>query len=323
MKPAFLVVDKPMGITSHDVVAAVRAVTGIKKVGHTGTLDPFATGVLPLALGPATRLIQFLDESIKVYDATIKLGERTDTGDPTGEVIHTEPVPDLEEGHVREVLATFLGERMQEPPAYSAVKVDGKALYKYARAGEKKRAKPRPVTIREVELIALEPGSLRVHIHCSRGTYARVLADEIGVALGSCGHLSALCRLRSGPFFLEDAVSFPQVAEYVAAEPGHDWKAVLMGRGRREERVKWRPRPDVHGALNAHTRSVVAALSHLPLVDVGTDDARRIRSGGGPPAPPAGTGSTGRYLVVNGGEVVAVAEASSRGPQTIRVMASA
>ena len=323
MKPVFLVVDKPVGITSHDVVAAVRAVTGIKKVGHTGTLDPFATGVLPLALGPATRLIQYLDESMKVYDATIQLGERTDTGDLTGEVIHTAPIPELVEANVREVLSTFLGERMQEPPAYSAVKVDGKPLYKYARAGEKKRAKPRPVTIHEIELVHLEPGVLRVHIHCGRGTYARVLADEIGVALGSCGHLSALCRLRSGPFFLEDAVSFPQVANYVAAEPGHDWEAVLLGRGRREDRVKWRPRPEVHEALSAHTRSVVAALSHLPLVDVGIDDARRIRSGGGPPVPPAGTGSGGRYLVLHGGEIVAVAEASSRGPQTIRVMASA
>ncbi|MEO0603073.1 MAG: tRNA pseudouridine(55) synthase TruB, partial [Myxococcota bacterium] len=132
----FLVIDKPAGITSHDVVAAVRRVTGVKKVGHTGTLDPFATGVLPLALGRSTRLIQFLDESIKVYDATIRFGTSTNTGDPTGEVATTAELPDADEADVIRVLDGFLGEREQEPPAFSAVKVAGKPMYHYARKGQ-------------------------------------------------------------------------------------------------------------------------------------------------------------------------------------------
>ena len=137
---AFLVMDKEPGMTSHDVVAIVRAVTGIKTGGHTGTLDPFATGVLPLALGPATRFIQYLDESLKVYDATIRLGSATPTGDPEGEVVREGGAPDW--GRVEKVLQGVVGVRMQTPPAYSAVKVDGKPLYRYARAGIEKKAKP-------------------------------------------------------------------------------------------------------------------------------------------------------------------------------------
>lgn len=323
MRPGFLVIDKPAGITSHDVVASVRAVTGIKKVGHTGTLDPFATGVLPLALGPATRLIQYLDESLKVYDATIELGARTDTGDPTGEVVETIAVPSLTEAGVRDVLAGFVGEHMQEPPAYSAVKVDGKPLYRYARQGQKVRAKPRPITIYDLEFVHLQGTELRVIIHCSRGTYARVLADEIGMALGTCGHLSALCRLRSGPFFLEDAVDMATLATWVAAESGHDWQAVLLSRRGKTERVPWNARDEVRKAVGGHVRTPLAALAHLPLVDVGTPDARRVRNGGAPPAPPAGIGSGGRYLVVNGEDLVAIAEASSQGARTIKVVAGA
>ena len=207
MNPAFLVVDKPEGITSHDVVAAVRAVTGIKKVGHTGTLDPFATGVLPLALGHATRLIQYLDESVKVYDMTIGLGQQTDTGDPTGTVTDTAPVPELEEAAVRKTLEGFLGDQMQTPPAYSAVKKDGKPLYHYARKGEAVEVAARPITIRALDLLGMEPGVLRVRLTCSRGTYARVLANDIAAALGTVGHLLALSRSQSGPFTLGAAIS--------------------------------------------------------------------------------------------------------------------
>ena len=320
MIPSFLVIDKPAGITSHDVVAAVRAVTGVKKVGHTGTLDPFATGVLPLALGPATRLIQYLDESIKVYDATVQLGSQTDTGDPTGEVIETKLVPEFDEARLREVLAGFVGDRQQVPPSYSAVKVDGRPLYSYARAGEKVTAKARTITIHDMELVSFEGSVVQVRITCSRGTYARVLAEEIGVELGTVGHLSQLSRSRSGPFFLEDAVSFEQLAGWVASEPGHDWQAVLLSRGRREERVKWRPRSDVFEALKPHLRSAVQALSHLPLVDVDARAAKSVRSGGFVPAPPAGTGAGGRYLVVNGAHVVSIVEATTTGPKSLKVL---
>ncbi|MEQ1566014.1 MAG: tRNA pseudouridine(55) synthase TruB [Myxococcota bacterium] len=319
MTAGFLVVDKPAGVTSHDVVAAVRAVTGIPKVGHTGTLDPFATGVLPLALGRSTRLIQFLDESVKVYDARIRLGSATDTGDPTGTVIRTAPVPTATRDEVEQVLRGFLGDRMQEPPAYSAVKVAGRPMYQYARKGEVVSAPARKINIAALDLLEYGEGLLRVRIHCSRGTYARVLADEIAIALGSAGHLEALCRDRSGPFYLEDAMSFTGLAEIVAAREGHEWRHVLLGR-RGEERVPWRPREEVLAALAPKVRSELQCLSHLPLVDVGAVDAKRVRAGGGVPVPPRGVAVGGRYLVVAGADVVAVAESSARGPKALRVV---
>lgn len=320
---AFLVVDKPAGITSHDVVAAIRAVTGVKKVGHTGTLDPFATGVLPIALGAGTRLIQFLDESVKVYDATVQLGARTDTGDPTGSVIEEKPVPPFTEARLREVLATFVGERSQVPPAYSAVKIDGRPLYSYARAGEVVEARPRTVTIREMDLVEHRGDQFRVSITCSRGTYARVLAEELGEALGTVGHLASLSRARSGPFYLEDAVTFDQIGSWVSSLPDRDWQTVLMSRSRSGERVPWRPRADVLAALEPHLMPGIRALSHLPLVDVDARLARSVRSGAAIPAPPATVGAGGRYLVVHGQDVVAVAEASGAGPRAVKVLPAA
>ena len=320
LAPMFLVIDKPPGITSHDVVAAVRAVTGVKKVGHTGTLDPFATGVLPLALGGATRLIQFLDESLKIYDATIALGSQTDTGDPTGDVEREAPVPELSEARVLEVLDSFLGDRMQVPPAYSAVKKDGKPLYAYARKGQKVEVDARPITIFGLDLVDLQPNTVRVRIHCSRGTYARVLANEIAEALGTVGHLSALARERSGPFGLEGSLSFPALAELVAEEPGHDWHAVLLSRGRREERVPWKRRDTVLEGLKASFRKPLDCLSHLPLADVDERGAKRVRSGGLPPTVPGGVEMGGRYLVVQGEQLVAVAERQPVGGRVLRVV---
>lgn len=319
MTSGFLVIDKPAGLTSHDIVAAVRAVTGIAKVGHTGTLDPFATGVLPLALGRTTRLIQFLDESIKVYDAKISLGTATDTGDPTGTVVRSAPLPTATAQEVEVVLKTFLGNRMQEPPAYSAVKIGGKPMYHYARKGEVVKAAPRPIVLHGLDLLEYTEGSLRVRMTCSRGTYARVLADEIAVALGSAGHLEALCRDRSGPFYLADALNMERLGEFASAEPGRDWKEVLLAR-RGEVRVQWRKKDEVAASLAPFVRTELQCLSHLPLADVGPVDARRIRSGGGPPVPPRGVTAGGRYLVVQGSELVAVAESSSRGPVVLRVV---
>jgi tRNA pseudouridine55 synthase len=315
----YLIIDKPAGITSHDVVAAVRAVTGIKKVGHTGTLDPFAVGVLPLALGGATRLIQYLDESIKVYDAHIRLGSATDTGDPTGEVVREAELPDADEARVREVLDGFLGDRMQEPPAYSAVKVDGKPLYHYARKGKKVRAQPRKITLHALELLHYDRATLRVRITCSRGTYARVLADDIATELGSAGHLEGLCRDRSGPFYLSEALDFPTLATLVAAEEGHSWEDVLLSR-QRGPRVPWKPRSEVLASLQPWVRSPLAALSHLPLADVKPVEAQRVRSGGHPPPSPPGVVLGGRYLVVCGDELVAVAESSVQGPRALKVL---
>lgn len=322
MTSGFLVIDKPPGLTSHDVVAAVRAVTGVPKVGHTGTLDPFATGVLPLALGRTTRLIQFLDESIKVYDARIRLGSATDTGDPTGTEVRSAPVPALDRDKVEAVLQTFVGDRMQEPPAYSAVKVAGRPMYSYARKGVEVKAPARPIHLYSLELLDLAEGLIRVKISCSRGTYARVLADEIAIALGTAGHLEALSRDRSGPFWLEDALGMQQLADIASAEPGHEWRDVLLPRRGPpgSPRVQWKPRDKVAELLQPYLRGELRCLTHLPLADVGTQDAKRVRTGGGVPAPPRGVGIGGKYLVVTGSDLVAVAESTARGPKVLRVV---
>jgi tRNA pseudouridine(55) synthase len=323
VRPGFLVMDKPAGITSHDVVAVVRAVTGVKKVGHTGTLDPFATGVLPLALGPATRLIQYLDESIKGYDATISFGQETDTGDPTGEVIATAPVPTATRAEVESVLTTFLGERMQTPPQYSAVKHKGKRLYQYARKGERVEVAARPITIHGLEIYSYDGQQLHVNISCSRGTYARVLANEIAVALGSVGHLSQLSRSRSGPFYAEDALSMPELSSLVCGDEEKPWKEVLMGKGPRKERVKWRHRDEVRDNLREWMRTPLNAFTHLSFSEVGRDEARRVRNGGSAPATPAGVALGGRFLVVCGDELVAISENTSRGSKVLRVFPKA
>lgn len=295
----FLVIDKPPGLTSHDVVAILRAVTGLNKVGHTGTLDPFATGVLPLALGGATRLIQFLDEREKVYDATIDLGAATDTGDPTGTVIESRPVPQLDRARVVEALSRFVGDRMQTPPRYSAVKVKGRPLYTYARKGQDVEAQPRPITVYGMELVELEETRLRVVIKCSRGTYARVLAEEIGQALGTLGHLGALRRLGSGPFLIEQALSFSKLAEAVAGDP--EWGRVLRP-GRDGERVQWRARDQVFASLNPWWVSPRVALGHLPRMELSPQDARHFtRTGVQQPAPPE------RVLLTCGEDVLGVA----------------
>lgn len=314
----FLVVDKPVGLTSHDVVAIVRSVTGLEKVGHTGTLDPFATGVLPLALGRSTRLIQYLDESIKVYDANIRLGSATDTGDPTGTVVREAPLPTADEAGVDAVLASFLGERMQEPPAYSAVKVGGRPMYEYARKGKPVKAAARPIVLHAVERLAYDGETLRVRITCSRGTYARVLADEIATALGSAGHLQDLARERSGPFLLEDAISMEQLAAIVSGHEDLEWKRVLSP-GRGEDRVKWRPRTDVAAGLAPWVRSELRCLSHIPMAEISPVDAKRVRQGGSLPVPPRGVGFGGRYLVVAADELIAVAENTPQGPRGLRV----
>lgn len=304
----FLVVDKPPGVTSHDVVAIVRAVTGLKKVGHTGTLDPFATGVLPLALGAATRLIQYLDEDQKVYDAGILLGRATDTGDPTGSVTEERPVPPLDRVTVERVLAGFVGTRMQTPPRYSAVKVAGRPLYAYARAGEAVEVRARPVRIDAMDLADFDPPRLRVVIRCSRGTYARVIAEEVGEALGTVGHLDELRRLASGPFHIEHAVGLSRLAEIVAGDP--DWTRVLRP-GRDGQRVPWRPREAVLAGLAPWITSPRDALRHLPAVAVSPLEARRwTQTGEAPPPPPGAT----RYLLLAGDEVLGVVVPSVTAP---------
>jgi tRNA pseudouridine55 synthase len=298
---AFLIVDKPPGVTSHDVVAVVRAVTGLKKVGHTGTLDPFATGVLPLALGGATRLIQYLDEDRKIYDAVIQLGTATDTGDPTGSVIAEAPVPALNRARVLEVLDGFRGQRMQTPPRYSAVKVAGRPLYDYARKGVDVEVKARPIRIDAMELLSLGENTLRVAIHCGRGTYARVLAEEIGVALGTFGHLAELRRLGSGPFDIDRSVSFSRLAEIVAGN--QEWDRVLRP-ARGGERIAWRPREEVFAGLAPWLIAPREALRHLPALTLSPIEVRRFQTSGALPPPPPGC--TGSYVLLSADGVLGV-----------------
>lgn len=302
MIAGFLVMDKPVGITSHDVVAVVRAVTGVEKVGHTGTLDPFATGVLPLALGPATRLIQYLDEDHKVYDATILLGVATDTGDPTGAVVAEAPVPALDSAHIDGVLATFHGTRLQVPPRHSAVKVKGKPLYAYARAGQDVQAAARPIRVDRVERLSFDGSALAVRITCGRGTYARVLAEEIAAALGTVGHLSALCRAESGRFTLGASLSMEALSEIAAGRP--DWSVALRPT-RGGERVRWAPRDDVRAALAARLLSPADALAHLPVVELPPALRSRFRSA---PEVPPGSPEAGRARVLSGGELFGIIE---------------
>jgi tRNA pseudouridine55 synthase len=201
-----LVVDKPAGPTSHDIVNRARRTFRIRRIGHTGTLDPFATGVLPLCLGRATRLARFLGEGEKVYRATIRVGFATTTDDLTGEPLGEPGAVRLGEQRLRESLARFVGSFEQVSPAYSARRVGGKRLYELARRGE---AAPRParvVTIHAIDLLGWEDDRVEIDVRCSQGTYIRSLARDVGQDLGPGAHLTALRRTRSGSFGLDQAV---------------------------------------------------------------------------------------------------------------------
>ena len=206
--PGFLVVDKPPGMTSHDVVDAARRWLGTRRVGHLGTLDPQATGVLPLAVRGATKLIPFLEGGAKAYDGTIVLGVETDTLDAEGEVRARFEGELPGRAAVEAKLATFLGDVQQVPPMYSAVKKDGVPLHRLARQGQEVEREPKWITIEAIQLTRFESPELDVHVDCSAGTYVRVLAADLGAALGCGAHLGGLRRTRSGPFTDEDAIDF-------------------------------------------------------------------------------------------------------------------
>lgn len=201
----FLVVDKPVGWTSHDVVDAARRWLGIRKVGHLGTLDPLATGVLPLAIRGATKLAPFLAAGRKVYVGTIRLGVSTDTFDVEGRVTHQHDGPLPDEPAVDEALRSFLGEIQQLPPMYSSVKKNGVPLYRLARRGEEVERELRNVTIHEISMPHFAPPEIGIEVTCAPGTYVRTLAADLGEKLGCGAHLSGLRRTRSGPFSLEQA----------------------------------------------------------------------------------------------------------------------
>ena len=200
-----LVIDKPQGWTSHDVVAKIRNVTKVKKVGHTGTLDPFATGVLPLTLGHATRLTSYFISSDKTYQGVMRFGFATDTFDCDGEAAGEDSRPHLDAARVEEILSRYRGAVRQTQPPYSAKKIHGKPMYEYARKGVIMDAETKVVTIHSLKLLRVEGSEAEFELSCTAGTYARSLAHDVGRDYGCGAHLARLCRTRSGDFPVEAA----------------------------------------------------------------------------------------------------------------------
>ncbi len=240
-------VDKPAGCTSHDVVGRVRRLAGLRQVGHAGTLDPMATGVLVLCLGRATRLLEYLTGQPKTYLAEVTLGVATNTYDAEGEVVSRQPAPALTREHIDRALDAFRGAIMQRPPAFSALKRDGVPLYQRARAGEDLVVEPRPVTVYDLALLQVDGATLRFYIRCGAGTYVRSIAHDLGQTLGCGAHLSALRRTAIGPFTVENAATLERLAE--------------------------------PGALAAAMLPADAAVAHLPRIDVSGGDAVRLLHG--------------------------------------------
>lgn len=208
-------VNKPADWTSHDCVAVLRKVLGIKKIGHTGTLDPMATGVLPVCVGTATRMIEYLDLDFKTYECELRLGLTSDTLDIWGTICEERDTSGITSKRIREAFAPFKGLVTQIPPKYSALKVDGKKLYEYARAGQEVEIKPREIFIKELEIkeIDLEEKKVSWKVECSKGTYIRSICRDVGIALGCGAVMSALVRTKSGKFTLEQAMDIREIRQ--------------------------------------------------------------------------------------------------------------
>ncbi len=212
MIDGILNINKPTGMTSHDVVAKVRKLLKQKRVGHAGTLDPAASGVLPICVGQGTRVAEYLSESGKAYQADILFGIVTDTYDAEGSVVRTASTEKLTLDEIGHVLSSFLGPQMQMPPLYSAIKLQGQPAYKRMRAGEEIALEPRPIVLTQLDILAWQPPKLTLAIECSKGTYIRSLAYDLGERLGCGAHLVGLIRTRSGPFALFDSITLNQLA---------------------------------------------------------------------------------------------------------------
>jgi tRNA pseudouridine55 synthase len=221
----FLNVDKPAGWTSFRVAALVRRRSGVRRVGHTGTLDPTATGVLLVCLGAATRLSEYVMELSKTYRAEIRLGVATDTFDAAGAPVSEADPAGVSRGQVEEALANFLGEIEQVPPLFSAIKHAGEPLYRYARSRREVQPRPRRVVVHRLELLDFRPPLLTIELECGKGTYVRSLAHDLGQRLGCGAHLASLVRLRVGPFTLEDACTLPRLEQ--AFDEGC-WQELLL-----------------------------------------------------------------------------------------------
>jgi tRNA pseudouridine55 synthase len=247
-----LLLDKPVGLTSNAALQAVKRIYQARKAGHTGNLDPMATGMLPICLGEATKVTGFLLEADKRYQAVFRLGVGTDTGDAEGEVVETRPVS-VSRPEVEQALARFTGPIEQVPPMYSAIKHRGQPLYALARKGQEVERQPRRVSIYELRLLDLRGDDLEVFVHCSKGTYVRTLAEDIGSVLGVGAHVSELRRLSVGPFDDPEAMVSKERLEE-AADRGLD-------------------------ALDDLLLPLDAALGHLPAVSISADMAFYFRQG--------------------------------------------
>lgn len=208
-----IIINKQKNFTSHDVVNVIRKKLNTKKVGHTGTLDPNATGVLPILVGKATKISKYLIEHDKTYIATIKLGEKTDTGDSEGQVIEEKLVPtDLKEEDINNTLQSFLGKQKQVPPMYSAIKINGKKLYEYAREGKEVKLEAREVEIYKIQLLEYKNSKIKFEVECSKGTYIRTLCEDIAKKLGTVGYMEELQRIKVNNFKIEDSVLLDDIA---------------------------------------------------------------------------------------------------------------
>lgn len=243
-----LLLDKPAGITSQRAVSRVKGLTNAAKVGHTGTLDPMATGLLPLTFGEATKFSHTLLEADKAYRAVVQLGITTTTGDAEGEVVERREVK-VDRASAETAIASFVGETEQTPPMHSALKVSGKPLYAYARAGQDVERAPRRIRISRAEVVDLDGVQLTIDVECSKGTYIRVLAEDLGRALGCGGSLVGLRRTRVGRFCIEDAVALDTLGEMDESE-----------------RI-------------AQLMAADALVEDLPRVDLASDDAARLLRG--------------------------------------------
>ena len=247
-----LLLDKPVGITSNDALQRVKHLFRARKAGHTGSLDPLASGMLPICLGEATKFSSFLLDADKHYDVVCKLGVRTTTGDAEGEVTEERPVPALDDAAIEAVLDGFRGDIEQIPPMYSALKHGGRRLYELAREGVEVEREPRPVTIHELTCLGLDGDELSIRVHCSKGTYIRTLAEDIGERLGCGAHVSVLRRTAVGPYREQDMVNLEGLE--TLAKDGLD-------------------------ALDARLLPVESALGDWPALELTPDSTFYVRQG--------------------------------------------
>lgn len=214
MRTGILVVNKAKDLTSHDVVSILRRKLNMKKIGHTGTLDPMATGVLPICIGNSTRISSYIMEQGKSYIAELKFGFSTTTYDSTGEIVDQTDNTIFTEEQLRESIKHFIGEIEQYPPIYSAIKVDGKKLYEYAREGQEVEIKPRNVTIYDINLLDLKDDTATIQVECSKGTYIRSLIHDLGKELSSYAHMTHLIRNRVGKFNIDNSIDISKISDY-------------------------------------------------------------------------------------------------------------